>query len=65
MLCKLYSNWCKKNPLVVIADASKDTKYAGVDRAALFTQRGVGHFQRTTRRPTTRESSLKSIAPRI
>ena len=42
MLCALYSNWCKKNRLVVITDASKDTKYAGVDRAALFTQRGGG-----------------------
>ena len=42
MLCALYSNWCKKNRLVVITDASKDTTYAGGDRAALFTQRGGG-----------------------
>jgi len=42
MLCALYSNWCKKNRLVVITDASKDTRYAGGDRAALFTQRGGG-----------------------
>jgi hypothetical protein len=40
MLCALY--WCKKHPLVVITDASKDTRYAGRDRAALFTQRRGG-----------------------
>ena len=39
MLCALYSNWLKKNLLVVITE-SKDTLSNTVGDRALFTQRG-------------------------
>jgi hypothetical protein len=58
MLCALY--WCKKHPLVVITDASKDTRYAGRDRAALFTQRRGGRGEDGMDFQTTAAGSLEN-----